>query len=142
MYLPPPELQKELNSLHAEFRFTSIASGLKKDGQGGFEPDDDKPGCICCEIKDITTGEYYAKGTGADHDAAIRNAITVAHASAKPLTPAQKADGTITAQAARIKELEAQLAGRSNEPEQAAPVTRGRGRRKAETVPPDDESST
>lgn len=139
MYLAPPELQKRLDALNAEYRFTSVAGGVQKDGQGGWERIDDQPGFIKCEIQDRTTGEFYATGRGEDHSEALANALDVALTAPKPLTPAQKADGTIQRQADEIAELKRQLAARDgNEPADVAPEPRRRGRpRKMETVPPE-----
>lgn len=97
------------------------------------------------DIVDQTVNEIYATGQGDTEDAALEDALNKAEVSAKPLTPAQKADaerrkGETDAKDARIKQLEAELAearaGRAAEtplrprsrkrqsaPEEAAPAS-------------------
>ena len=138
MFKPLAEVMSELTALNATYRFGFRGEQYEPDKDG--DPKKTRqiaPGYTYCEIKDLTTGEIYAQARGGSEGEALSKAVEAARTAPKPLTTAQKADGTIAAQAQRIKELEAQLAGRSVEPEPEA--KRGRGRfRKPVTVPPEE----
>lgn len=115
MFHPPRDVLDALSELNSTYRFVSVANGMKRDPLGQFVPDEAQRGHIRAEIIDLTLHEVYAAGIGEEHVAALRAGIAVARTAEKPLTPAQRADGRIKAQAERIKELESEVAALKGE---------------------------
>ena len=97
-----------LTKLDSKVRFSKRGPTMKKNGEGGFEPE--APGFDIAEVIDSSTGEIYARGEGGTAELALVSAVTAAKSAPKPLTKAQKADPAFTAQAEEVKALRERIA--------------------------------
>lgn len=140
-------IASELLRINAGFSIRYEAPTYVEDPITG-KPKQVSPGCVHCDIFDLTVRETYATAKAEGEQAAVRAALESAKNARKPLTPAQKADledrrvvtDALTMRAIRaeqrVKDLENQIAAGGQGQAPKTPKVKKSKAEKTATTPP------
>ena len=90
MITPIPEIKQILQDLNATFRFIHVGPIYEPNPNDDTKTKQVKPGCVRCEIIDLTLRAGYHTAEGGDEASALEAAARGAIDAEKPQTPAQR----------------------------------------------------